>query len=143
MAETTHDVVLGEDTVVKRYRSWENGEPDREWAALTLLHRSVRGVAPEPLEQRSEDGVPVIVMTRVPGESLGTAPLNGQQLTALGHALRRMHTGVIADELAGLPERRFGPSELVSGLRTWIREPHSSGSARVRTALDAAGAWVG
>jgi aminoglycoside phosphotransferase (APT) family kinase protein len=143
MVESTHDVTLGDGTVLKRYRSWENGEPEREWSALTLLHRTVPGVAPEPLEQRFDDGVPAIVMSRVPGEPLGTAPLNRQQLRALGHVLRRMYAGVPIDLLEGLGERNWGPTEMVSTLRSWIGEPHSSVSPTVQGALDAAGIWLG
>ncbi len=142
MVESTHDVILGDDTVVKRYTSWKNGEPEREWAGLTLLHRCVPGIAPEPLEQRLDDGVPVIVMTRVPGAPLGSAPVTGQQLRALGHVLGRMYAGAHGDELAGLPERKWGPSELVAEVRTWIREPRQTEDAPVQAALEAAGTWV-
>jgi hypothetical protein len=34
---TTHLVDIGEDEVVKRFRSWDRGEHLREWQALTLL----------------------------------------------------------------------------------------------------------
>ena len=94
MVESTHAVALGTDRVVKRYRSWENGEPEREWTGLSLLHQAAPGLAPEPLERRVQDGAPVIVMARVPGEPLGTAPLSREQVTGLGQALQRMHTAV-------------------------------------------------
>ena len=143
MVESTHDLTLGADSVVKRYRSWDKGEPDREWAGLTLLHRTAPGLAPEPLEQRCEGGAPVIVMTRVPGEPLGTAPLSRRQLAALGHSLQRMYTAVPVDDLTGLPERSWVPSELVSMLRSRIGEPHPPVSPTVEAALRAATAWVG
>jgi hypothetical protein len=75
MPESTHDVVLSETRVVKRYRSWGRGEPDREWAGLSLIHRFAPGIAPRPLERRAEGGLPALVMTRVPGRPLGEARL--------------------------------------------------------------------
>ena len=48
---TTHEVCIDKDRrqVVKRFRSWDRGEPAREWAALTLLAESAPGLAPAPL----------------------------------------------------------------------------------------------
>ncbi|MEV4893701.1 hypothetical protein AB0K48_30385 [Nonomuraea sp. NPDC055795] len=55
----THDVVIGADEVIKRFRSWERGEPQREWTALTLLAEHAPGLAPRrcvpsctPIRQR-------------------------------------------------------------------------------------------
>ena len=47
---TTHEVCIYQDRclVVKRFRSWDRGEPAREWAALTLLAESAPGLAPAP-----------------------------------------------------------------------------------------------
>jgi aminoglycoside phosphotransferase (APT) family kinase protein len=142
MVQSTHDVTLGQRRVVKRYRSWARGEPDREWAGLTLLHRTAPGLAPEPLERRVEDGAPVVVMTRVPGEPLGTAPLSRKQVEAVGQALRRMYTAIPVDDLAGVAERTGGPLELVSTLRSWIREPPARVGSSVQVALAAGTAWL-
>ncbi|HEU0285906.1 MAG TPA: hypothetical protein VFR22_02610, partial [Nocardioidaceae bacterium] len=42
--------------VVKRFRSWDRGEPDREWRGLSLLQTYAPGLAPEPIQRRTEDG---------------------------------------------------------------------------------------
>lgn len=144
MVQSTHDVTLGEDHVVKRYRSFDRGELDREWAALVLLDEHAPGLAPAPLERRTTDGVPEIVMSRLPGEPLGDAPLTGEQVAAVAVALRALH----AVPLTGtdLPVRRAGPAEMVAELREWIDEPRTEVDAElgadVVAALDAARAWL-
>lgn len=142
MAQSTHDVVFDGDRVVKRYRSWDEGEADREWAGLTLLHRCAPGLAPEPMKLRVEGGAPVLVMGRLPGEPLGADPLSREQVTALGRILRRMHTAVPVDELRHLGERRWGPAELVPMLRSWILERHEPAGRSVERALQAAARWL-
>ncbi len=49
---------------VRRFRSWDRDAPEREWAGLEVLHQYAPGLAPQSLEWRVEDGVPVIVMSR-------------------------------------------------------------------------------
>ncbi len=142
MVRSTHDLRIGESEVVKRYRCWERGEPDREWDGLSLLHGFAPGLAPQPLRRRDEGGVPVIVMSRVPGESLGSSPLTPAQVAAVGQAMRRMYAAVPAQHLTGLPERRSGPAELGGELRSWIRRPHEPTSPLVESALTTAGTWV-
>ncbi len=135
-------MVIGDREVVKRYRSWERDEPQREWIGLSLLHRLVPGLAPEPLRQRTDDGVPVIVMSRVAGEPLGSAPLTAAQVGGAGEPLRRMYTAVPAQELTGLAERNWGPAQLVNELRSWSRKPRGPLSPLVESALAAADDWV-
>ena len=60
VAESTHVLTFAGDRVVKRYRSWDRGEPDREWDGLGVLHHHARGLSPRPLRRRVEDGAPVI-----------------------------------------------------------------------------------
>lgn len=143
MVESTHQLTLTRDRVVKRFRSWDKGEPEREWAGLQVLHRHAPGLAPQPLQRRAEDGAPVIVMTRVAGEPLGTAPLTREQLAALGQALQVMHAAVPAEALTGIPERRWGPAELCSTLRSWIAEPIPEPGPAVGAAARAASSWLG
>lgn len=142
MAQSTHDVTFEGSRVVKRYRSGNEGEPEREWSGLSLLHRFSPGLAPEPLEQRRDDGRPVLVMRRLAGQPLGTAALSLEQVTALGQTLRRLFGAVPPDEMRGLAQRRWGPAELVPTVRSWIREPHEQASASVEAALRAATAWL-
>jgi hypothetical protein len=110
--ESTHQLTMIRDLVVKRFRSRDKGEPEREWAGLQVLHWYAPGLAPQPLQRRAEDGAPVIVMTRVRGEPLGAAPLTREQLTALARAQQVMHAAVPAGALRGLPERRWRPAKL-------------------------------
>jgi len=44
----THDVTVLGDVVRKVYVSWDEGEPEREWAALQLLAREAPGPSPYP-----------------------------------------------------------------------------------------------
>lgn len=142
MVQSTHEVTIRADTVVKRYRSWDRGEPDREWRALSLLHQLSPGLSPEPLEQRREAGAPCIVMTRLPGEPLGAAPLTPEQVAGLGRTLRRLHTAVPADELTTVPERNWGPVEFLARLQSEVREPHRQVGQTVQAALRAAASLV-
>jgi Phosphotransferase enzyme family len=143
VVESTHQLTLTRDRVVKRFRSWDKGEPEREWAGLQVLHRYAPGPAQQPLQRRAEDGAPVIVMTRVAGEPLGTVPLTREQLTALSTALQVMHAAVPAGALTGISERRWGPAELCSTLRSWIAEPVPEANPPVSASARAASSWLG
>lgn len=146
VAESTHSLTFTNDRVVKRYRSWDRGEPDREWAGLSLLHEHVPGISPQPLCRRSEDGVPVIEMTRVPGVPLGEATLSPAQVAALAQALRQMHGAVPREALKSLPERQWvgrrPPGGLPSLVRSWIRDTPPVACASASAALEAAAAWL-
>ena len=87
MVESTHSLTFTGNRVIKRYRSWDRGEPDREWAGLGILHRHAPGIGPQPLRRWSEDGTPAIEMTRVPGLSLGGQKLSSAQIGALAQTL--------------------------------------------------------
>jgi hypothetical protein len=50
---STHELEFDGALVVKRYRSWDRGEPRREWLALGLLARHAPGLAPEPVRAGS------------------------------------------------------------------------------------------
>lgn len=140
MVQSTHDVTLAADHVVKRFRSFDRDEPDREWAALVLLHEHARGLAPAPLERRTTDGAPEIVMSHLPGDPLGDAPLTGEQVAAVAAALRALHAVPLTG--ADLPLRRSGPAEMVAELRGWIDEPRAEVDAGVAAALEEARAWL-
>jgi aminoglycoside phosphotransferase (APT) family kinase protein len=143
VVESTHQLTFTRDRVIKRFRSWDKGEPEREWAGLEMLHRHAPGLAPQPLQRRIEEGAPVVVMTRVGGEPLGAAPLTRDQLAALGRTLQVMYAAVPAEAMASLPERRWGPAELLSTVRSWIAEPVPAQSPLVRAAARAASSWLG
>lgn len=145
--QQTHELRIADDTVTKIYRSWERGEPDREWAALTVLAERAPGLAAVPLDRHEIEGRPAIVMTRLPGAPLGESPLTRRQLLALGHAVRRLHAAVPADELtARWPERITGPSDLLADLREWAAEDTDLSPCRdpelVERALARARSWL-
>ncbi|MDN5853715.1 MAG: aminoglycoside phosphotransferase family protein [Actinomycetia bacterium] len=122
----THDLSFTDAEVRKRYVDWERGEPDREWACLTVLATHAPGIAPTPLRREVDpDGSPVIVMSRLPGAPLGDAPFTSAQTVSLGEALRRTYA-IPADALveAGVVERVYGPSTLPDLLVEWLSEPY-------------------
>lgn len=51
----THDLTFTATEVRKQFLSWDRGEPDREWACLTVLSDHAPGLAPRPV-RRGVDG---------------------------------------------------------------------------------------
>ena len=114
MTQSTHDLQLGEHEVVKVFRIWERGEPDREWKALCLLDEAAPGLAPEPVARRTVDGRPAVVMKRLPGEPLGATPLTDRQTAAVAAAMTRLHTARLVDfEDSGASDRAFEVADLL------------------------------
>ncbi|MFC9687205.1 phosphotransferase family protein [Kribbella sp. NPDC056951] len=72
-------------TFTKQFASAPRGEPDREWAALTLLAAAVPDLVPTPLSR----GPLWVTMSRVPGKPL-TDPATPQQVEAVSVALERL-----------------------------------------------------
>jgi len=141
---STHSVTMGPDTVTKTYNSWSRGEPWREWAALGLLRQHAPGLAPEPVSAALDALPPSIVMTRLPGRSLGGQLLTAAQTQALAAALHQLHTAVPAAELAALPPRHWQPSEAVASLRAWMTERHEVGDDPLTaTAFERVRRWLG
>jgi aminoglycoside phosphotransferase len=138
-----HRIAVDADVVRKRFVSWGDGEADREWSGLVELARHVPGLAPAPISRESEDGAPVIVMSRVPGTPLGAEPLTPAQVGALTTALRRLFATPADPEIA---ERALGPSVMRSVVRAWARQNYELGdcrdSALVAKALDFARDWL-
>lgn len=140
MTAHTHQLTFAGDIVRKRYVSWDYDEPGREWAGLSTLAGSAPDLAPTPIARESEDGAPVIVMSRLPGTPLGSEPLTAAQGAAHASALRRLFAVAVGTEL---PERSTGPTLL----RRYVREfaacrPYDLAPCQdtplVRKALDAA-----
>src|SRR4051812_9301225 len=104
MVASTHRVHFVDGVVEKHYRSWQRGEPAREWSSLMLLARHCPDLAPRPLSRRWVDGVPVVVMSRVPGVPLGDSPLDSRQLAGVADALHLLYD-VAAAALDGVPVR--------------------------------------
>ncbi len=147
MQSQTHDLTFTATEVRKRYVSWDDGEADREWACLTVLAEHAPGVAPRPLRRESEAASPVIVMERLVGEPLGSAPLTEEQTEVLGRTLRRVYDVPLdAVRAAGIGERRYGPSTQRHTVAAWLGEPYDLAECRdpelVASAVDVALAWL-
>jgi hypothetical protein len=92
---STHGVSVEEGIAVKRFRSQVDGderrlygdEPRREWRALKLLARYAPGLAPKPIRADLDADPPLIAMSQVPGEPLGTRPVTEAQEDAIAAAL--------------------------------------------------------
>ena len=143
----THQLTFAATEVRKRYVGWDRGEPDREWACLSLLAEQAPGLAPRPLRRETCDGAPVVVMERLAGEPLGRAPLTADQTASLGLALRRLYDVPVADvRAAGIGERCYGPTAQARAMSAWLRQPHDLASCRdpdlVGRAVEAALRWL-
>lgn len=147
MQSHTHDLTFTGGEVQKRFLTWSEGEADREWACLQAIEAHAPGIAPRPLRRETVGGHPVVVMSRLPGDALGGAPLTPAQTASLGQTLRRLH-GMPLDRVmaSGIGERRLGPSTLRPALRGWLRAPEDLSAchdpALVRAGIDAAVAWL-
>lgn len=119
----THDLTFTTTEVRKRFVTWDRAEPEREWRCLTLLAEHAPGVAARPLRREVEDGAPVVVMERLPGDPLGGRPLTAAQTEALGRTLRRLYDVPLeAVHRAGLAERRYGPSSQQQTMSEWLAD---------------------
>lgn len=143
---TTHQVKISGDRVVKTFTSWARGEHRREWRGLSLLHEYAPGLGPEPISADLDKRPPSIVMSRVPGEPLGTRRLTPEQVDALAAALDRMHGAVPASVLADVYPQDT-PSDFDSQLREMLaacpRPTEDSGAEPiVREAFEAARRFI-
>jgi aminoglycoside phosphotransferase len=116
---STHGITVGEGTAVKRFRSHVGDErrlygdePRREWRALKLLARYAPGLAPEPIRAELDADPPLIVMSQVPGEPLGTRLATEAQEDAVAAALRRLHHA-IPPSVLGTVEWAPGSPQLI------------------------------
>lgn len=139
---TTHVVELGTATVTKRYRSWDLGQPEREWRALTLLAEHAPALAPEPLRYAPAETPPSVTMSRLPGEPL-SAPLTDAQLTGLVEAMTACQSAIPAADLAALPPRLLHPLDALKKLRAWSQRVPTPPDGPAAAALDGARDWLG
>ncbi|WP_433214088.1 phosphotransferase family protein [Microtetraspora malaysiensis] len=138
---STHAIEIQPDQVIKRFRSRDRGEPDREWRALQLLSQYAAGLAPDPLHADLDADPAVVVMSRLPGMPLRGTRVTAEQLTALRHALTTVYTSIPAAVVQAEPPRRGHAGELVDLLRVWCRTP-PRGPAVVRTAFAEGSRWL-
>jgi aminoglycoside phosphotransferase len=141
---TTHVIEVGDDQVIKRFRSWDRGEHVREWRALTLLATYAPDLAPTPLGTDLTSTPPYVRMSRVPGR-----PLDGQKVTpgvldAIAAAIGRLHAAVPRDVVARQPPQPWLAIGVVSQMRSIVAaSPAKDGDALARSALDAGRRWLG
>jgi hypothetical protein len=148
---STHGVTVENGIAVKRFRSPVAGderrlygdEPRREWRALELLARYAPGFAPRPIRADPDADPPLIAMSEVPGDPLGTRPVTGAQEDAIAAAISRLHDA-IPPSVLGTIERAPGSPQL---LPDRIREMAYACSAELldplpRQAYQAALAWL-
>jgi hypothetical protein len=106
----THGVALEGRVAVKRFRSLVHGdEARREWRALQLLTRHAPGLAARPVSADLDGDPPVVVMSRLPGEPLGTGPVTDVQLDAVAAAVQRLHQAVPPRVLDAVEPASAGP----------------------------------
>jgi hypothetical protein len=80
---STHVLEIADGQVIKRFRSWDRGEHQREWRALNVLAEFAPGLAPVPLSADLDAVPPAITMTRLPGEPLASQPITARHLDAV------------------------------------------------------------
>jgi aminoglycoside phosphotransferase (APT) family kinase protein len=125
---STHGITVEGETAVKRFRSdaggerWLDGdEPRREWRALKLLARYAPGLAPRPVRAELDADPPLIVMSRVPGEPLGTRPVTRAQEDAIAAALSRLHHAIPPSVLETVERAPDSPQLLPARTRSMAR----------------------
>jgi hypothetical protein len=126
---STHGVTLEEEIAVKRFRTNVDGderrlygdEPRREWRALELLARYAPGLAPKPIRAGLDADPPLIAMSRIPGEPLGTHPVTEAQEEAIAEALSRLHRAIPPPVLATVEPAPGSPHFLPGRIRDMAR----------------------
>ena len=148
---STHGITVGEGIAVKRYRSHVDSgerrlygdEPRREWQALKLLARYAPGLAPTPVRADLDADPPLIAMSQVPGEPLGTGPVTGGQEDAVAAALSRLHHAVPPSVLATVERAPGSPQLLPDRIRDMARARDGGLlDSLPRRAYQAALAWL-
>ncbi|MFC4012536.1 aminoglycoside phosphotransferase family protein [Nonomuraea purpurea] len=139
---STHDLEFGDDVATKRYRSWNRGEPHREWAALTLLAEHAPGLAPAPVSATLDAHPPVIVMSKLPGRVLRGEHATDEQISAMAAALNRLHR-IPAPVVEKAEPAPWGPAAAVDKARAWAgKGPDLGDDPLVRQAFQAGAAWL-
>jgi hypothetical protein len=118
VVQSTHRLRFAGGLVEKHYRRWERGEPDREWNTLVLLDGLSPGLAPRPIGRRWADGVPVVVMSELPGVPLGDELLTRQQLEAVATVMSSLWE-LPVESLSSLPPRIEALPGMFDRVRDW------------------------
>ncbi|WP_171069546.1 phosphotransferase family protein [Actinomadura geliboluensis] len=139
---STHLLEIAAEVVVKRYRSWEYRQPEREWTALILLDEHVPGTAPMPVSADLAAAPPTVVMSRLPGLPLSD-PVGTEQAAAVAHTVVQVQEAIPRTALASLPPRAGRPAELLQQVRGWCAEGSSlDASPMAAKALTEGSQWL-
>jgi aminoglycoside phosphotransferase len=139
---TTHCIEIRGDVVVKRFRSSARGEPRREWRALGMLARYAPGLAPAPVRAALDAEPAVVVMSRLPGDAMGTQPLTAGQVAAVAASIGRLHRAVPPGVLDAAEPMPFGPAAAVARVRAMAAAIGVPADPAARRALRCASAWL-
>jgi len=141
---TTHVVDIGDDQVVKRFRSWGRDEHLREWQALALLASHAPGLAPAPLSAGLTSIPPYVRMSRVAGRPLDGRAITPVHVDAVAAAICRLHAAVPPDVVAGLRPQPWLAAGAVGQLRFIVAGRRVAGDdALPRAAFGAGLRWLG
>jgi aminoglycoside phosphotransferase len=139
---TTHCLQIRADVVVKRFRSYKRGEPQREWRALGMLARYAPGLAPAPLHTDLDADPAVVVMSRLPGEAMGTRPLTAGQVAEVATSIRRLHRAAPPGVLEAIEPMPFGPVTAAAQVRAMAAAHGVPDDPDARRALRRASTWL-
>jgi aminoglycoside phosphotransferase (APT) family kinase protein len=141
---STHVLEMADGHVIKRFRSWDRGEHQREWQALNVLAEFAPGLAPVPLSADLDADPPAIAMTRLPGEPLAGQPVTARHLDALVTTLNYLHTCVPSDVLAHVQPHPWLAEGATNRLRSRAAgmRHHPDGEPIVQAAFSAAARWL-
>lgn len=147
---STHAVRFDDGVAIKTFQSqldhvrrFDGHEARREWQALNLLARYAPGLAPEPIRADPDADPPVIMMSRVPGEPLGTRPATVAQVDAIAAAFHRLHYAIPVTVLDTLEPAPGGPRFLRDRTRSLAASCQADSLDPVpRQAYRAALAWL-
>ncbi len=139
---STHVVVMGSGSVIKRFRGEDRERGRREWRALGLLARYAPGLAPVPWKVDLASAEPTVVMSRLTGVPLRGVLLSDDQVEALAAAVGKVHAAVPPDVLAGVPLRPGYQGELVSHIRSWFPQLRPRVGDEVGRAMDEGVGWL-
>jgi aminoglycoside phosphotransferase (APT) family kinase protein len=139
---TTHCLEIRGDVLVKPFRSYARGEARREWRALGMLASYAPGLAPAPVHAALDAEPPVVVMSRLPGNPMGTQPLTAGQVAAVAASIRRLHRAAPPGVLEAAEPMPFGPVTAAARVRAMTAAAGVPEDPGARRALRCASAWL-
>ncbi|MFF1713560.1 phosphotransferase [Streptomyces sp. NPDC058268] len=140
---STHDIAVVDDVVIKRFTSWNRGEAPREWRGLALLDRFAPGLAPRPIEAALEAEPPEVTMSRIDGSPLRGTVVSRPAIRALARALSTVHDAVPSSILNEVPVGAWTATRVDAHVRERMTElPDTLCPLAARAALTAGKQWL-